>query len=189
MELCLILRAITGLKMLYDDQYKIETLCYLRRLNANGNYEYLLGKHYKQGKWNGFGGKVGDKAEFRNETVEASLKREGKEEFGIQVIAPQKRGVLLFTFYDENWKENKVLCHLFFADSWAGEVRASNEMLTPTWFDFKHIPWDEMWPNDRMWFEEVLKRDEFLNAEFKFDPMKGLIASETKMKWKVLPNS
>ncbi|MBN1618606.1 NUDIX domain-containing protein [Candidatus Dojkabacteria bacterium] len=168
-------------------KYKIKTLCYLRRVNNRGETEYLLGKHYKQGKWNGFGGKVGDKAEFKNETIEESLEREGLEEFGIKVIKPQKRGIILFVFYDEAGQENKVLCHLFFADQYEGEITASEEMLSPTWFTLGDMPWEEMWPNDRIWLEEVLKRDQFLKADFKFDPAKGLIASKTKMEWSPMP--
>lgn len=167
-----------------SDEYKIKTLCYLRRTNPQGQSEYLLGKHYKQEKWNGFGGKVGDKPEFKDETIEESLEREGLEEFGIRVINPKKRGVILFVFYDTEGQENKVLCHVFFADEFEGEIRASNEMLNPSWFTLDSMPWDEMWPNDRIWLEELLKRDEFLEAEFKFDPEKGLIASETQMTWK-----
>jgi len=167
-----------------SDEYKIKTLCYLRRTNSQGHSEYLLGKHYKQKKWNGFGGKVGDKPEFQGETIEQSLEREGFEEFGIQVVNPQKRGIILFVFYDEQGKENKVLCYVFFADNYKGKVKASNEMTNPTWFSLDKMPWDEMWPNDRIWLEEMLNREDFLEAEFKFDPQKGLIASETKMTWK-----
>ncbi|GAB4158115.1 MAG: hypothetical protein Fur003_1860 [Candidatus Dojkabacteria bacterium] len=167
-----------------SDEYKVKTLCYLRRTNPQGQTEYLLGKHYKQDKWNGFGGKVGDKPEFKDETIEQSIEREGLEEFGIRVINPQKRGIILFVFKDDQGKENKVLCHLFFADKFEGEITQSTEMLSPTWFTADSMPWDEMWPNDRIWLEEVFKRDQFLEAEFKFDPTKGLIASETKMNWK-----
>lgn len=177
-----------NLSVFYKDglpagEYKVKTLCFLRRTNEHGQKEYLLGKHYKQEKWNGFGGKVGDKPEFKEETIEESLVREGLEEFGIKVINPQKRGVILFVFYDEQGQENKVLCHLFFAENFEGTVQASAEMLTPTWFTQENLPWEDMWPNDRVWLEELLKREEFLEAEFRFDPEKGLIASETKMTW------
>lgn len=177
------------LKVFYNDstpsdQYKVKTLCYLRRKNIKGEYEYLLGKHHKQNKWNGFGGKVGDKPEFKEETIEESLQREGLEEFGINVINPTKKGLILFIFIDENNNENKVLCHLFFCEKWKGNVKESKEMLTPTWFTLKEFPWIDMWPNDRVWLEEVLKKDKFLKAVFKFDPEKGLIASESVMVWK-----
>lgn len=170
-----------------SNEYKVKTLCYVRRTNPQGQAEYLLGKHYKQEKWNGFGGKVGDKPEFKDETIEESLEREGLE-VGIKVLNPQKRGIILFVFYDEQGQANKVLCHVFFADNFEGEVTASSEMLDPTWFTVENIPWHEMWPNDRIWLEEVFKRDQFLEAEFKFDPTKGLLASEAKMIWKDFPN-
>lgn len=173
-------------KIIPPDEYKIKTLCYLRRINSQNQVEYLLAKHRKQNKLNGFGGKVGDKPEFKDETIEQSLEREGLEELGIKVIDLQKRATILFIFYDENGKENKVLCHVYFAEKYEGEIRAGDGMDNPTWFTLDNMPWEEMWPNDRIWLEELLKRDEFLEAVFKFDPIKGLIASEIKMNWKKL---
>ena len=167
----------------FFDEYKRITLCFLTRKNSEGVYEYLLGMHHKQQKWNGFGGKVGDKPEFKDETIEESLVREGLEEFGIRVLNPTKRAEMLFVFFDEKGKEQKVLCHLFFADTWEGEIKASSEMLTPTWFSLEKMPWSEMWPNDRIWLEEILKREGFLKAEFRFDDRNSLIASSKKMIW------
>lgn len=170
-----------------SDEYQITTLCYLKRENPQGETEYLLAKHYRQGKWNGFGGKVGDKPEFRDETIEESLQREGLEEFGIKVIIPEKRGVILFRFFDEQGDEIKIQTHLFFADQFEGEVTASTEMLTPTWFTAENMPWGEMWPNDRIWLEQVIKREQFLEAEFSFDPGMNVISSESVIEWKDLP--
>lgn len=182
---------MADLKVFYNDnlplsEYKLKTLCYLRRRNESGEYEFLLGKHYKQQKWNGFGGKVGDKPEFKNESIEEALIREGKEELGIEVVNPEKRAIILFVFSDEEGIENKVLCHVFFAEQWRGEIKGSDELLTPTWFNVHDFPWEEMWPNDRMWLEELLVRPEFLEAEFKFDQVKGLIAEQNKMNWRTI---
>ena len=167
-----------------SDQVKVKTLCYLRRINEQGQKEYLLAKHYKQHKWNGFGGKVGDKPEFKDETVEEALIREGREELGITIINPQKRALILFIFQDEEGNENKVLAHVFFADKYEGEITPSKEMKTPAWFTVENMPWDEMWPNDRVWLEKLLASDNFLEAEFRFDYKKGLVSDKIKMKWK-----
>ena len=167
-----------------SDQVKVKTLCYLRRINTRGQTEYLLAKHYKQHKWNGFGGKVGDKPEFKDETVDEGLIREGREELGITVINPIKRALILFIFYDEEGNENRVLVHVFFADKYEGEIKPSKEMKTPTWFTFESMPWDEMWPNDRLWLEKLLTNDKFLEAEFRFDSKKGLIVDKVKMVWR-----
>lgn len=185
---------MSDLKVFYNDEissnnYRTTTLCYLRRTNPQGETEYLLGKHYKQGKWNGFGGKVGDKPEFKDESIEESLVREGLEEFGVTVLNPEKRGIILFIFYDDLGQENRVRCHVFFADEFEGEITASTEMLEPTWFTAENMPWDEMWPNDKIWLEDVFISKQFLEAEFKFDPNKGLIASETQMIWKDFPTT
>ena len=64
-----------------------------------------------------------------------------------------------------------------FADKYEGEITPSKEMKTPTWFTLENMPWDEMWPNDRLWLEKLLTSDKFLEAEFRFDPKKGLIAN------------
>lgn len=180
---------MSNLSVFYKDglptkKYKVKTLCYLTRTNSKGEKEYLLGKHYKQHMWNGFGGKVGDNPKYKNETIEESLVREGLEELGIKIKNPQKRGLILFTFYDEKGEKNNILCHLFFTDEYEGKITASKELLTPKWFTLEKMPWNEMWPNDKIWLNEVLKRDQFLEAEFIFDPEKGLTADNIRMEWK-----
>lgn len=174
-------------KVFYDYKAKTDirqtTICYLRRKNSEGKYEYLLGKHYKQKKWNGFGGKIGDKPEFENETVIESVQREGVEEYGVKVISPTLRAGILFDFFDTEGKENKVFSHVFIADQWEGEVHEITEMLSPTWFTLENIPWEGMWPIDSVWLKELLGREDFLEAEFKFTPESGDLAAETTMKW------
>lgn len=169
-----------------SDEYRLTTIGFLKRMNAQGQSEYLLGRHCKQGKWNGFGGKVGDKPEFKNETIELSLAREAKEEFNIKITNPEKRAIILFDFLNQQGQHNKVLSHVFFVQQHSGTIKPNREIINPTWFTVDRLPWAQMWPNDRIWLEELLTRDEFLEAEFKFDPDKGLLASETKMEWKPL---
>lgn len=79
----------------FQDGYEIKTIVYLVK-EVDGQKFILLAKHRKQGKWNGFGGKVGDKEEWKNETIEEGAVREGKEELGITVSNLIKRGVLIF---------------------------------------------------------------------------------------------
>jgi len=168
----------------FTDGVKLKTIGYLIRKNDRGEREILLGHHKKQGKLNGFGGKVGDKPEHKDETIEEALAREAKEELGVRIISPQKRAEILFIFCDETGSEQQVLCHIYFISAWDGEIRASEELRNPTWFRESEMPWSDMWPNDRLWLEPLLKRTEFLTAEYRFDPKNGLIASESVIEWK-----
>lgn len=129
---------------------------------------------------------MGDKPEFKDETPEQAVVRECKEEIGITISDLTKVGELIFIFIDENGEKQHVLCHTYFSDSYVGEITGSDEMLTPTWFTIKNFPWDKIWPNDRVWLEDLLTKGMYLDAVFVFDPKKGLIANETQMKWSQL---
>ena len=155
----------------FQDGYEIKTIVFLLRTNDKGKREVLLAKHRKQGKWNGFGGKVGDDEKWKNETIEEGAVREGQEELAITVSKLQKRAIIDFLFYHGE-EFNKVQGHVFFASNWKGEIKGVG-MDTPTWFEVERIPWDEMWANDRAWLEPILSSDKFLE---KFE-WKDLICS------------
>lgn len=113
------------------------------------------------GRWNGVGGKVGDK---QKETIVEAAAREAKEEIGIDIVDFYKVAELTFYFVNNSaWNQ---LVHAYFVESWNGEPVESEEM-SPKWFSVKEIPFQKMWPDDEFWLPEVLKGG-LLKAAFKF---------------------
>ena len=58
------------------------------------------------------------------------------------------------------------MVHVYFAESWDGEPKESEEM-NPKWFSINEIPFENMWPDDIFWLPKVVKGN-LLKAMFKF---------------------
>lgn len=111
-------------------------------------------------RWNGVGGKVDD----QKETIEDAAKREAEEEIDISAKELNKVAELLFYFpHNPAWDQ---MVHVYFAESWDGEPKESEEM-NPKWFSLDEIPFQDMWPDDIFWLPEVMKGN-LLKAMFKF---------------------
>lgn len=142
---------------------KNATLCFLIRGD-----EVCLGMkkvRFGAGKWNGFGGKVGDIEEHKNETPEETIRRESVEEFSVELKNLEKVAEIVFNFpHDESWDHN---VHVFICKDWTGEPQESEEMR-PEWFKISEIPYNQMWNDDQYWLPLVLEGKK-LNASFVFD--------------------
>ena len=57
--------------------------------------------------------------------------------------------------------------HVFTATEFAGEPCETEEMR-PSWFDLKQIPWEQMYPTDKMWLPWLIENRGSLNGFFKF---------------------
>ena len=84
--------------------------------------------------------------------------REAREETGITPIDPVQVGQLQFV-----WPAaNKVLvCPVFRADKFSGELASCPGESESLWMSVDAIPYDNMWPNDRIWVPYVLSRTSF----------------------------
>lgn len=113
---------------------------------------------------NGAGGKV----EAGDATVLAAAVRETQEEFGITPLNAVSRGKLRFVFEDHaEWDQE---CTIFCASEFAGELRASEEMSMPEWHSVAAMPYDRMWPDDRVWMPELFAgEDVYYECRFSFD--------------------
>lgn len=111
------------------------------------------------GKWNGFGGKVGE-----GEDIVAAAERELHEEVGLKAHDLCKLGVITFDAVDE---DTVMEVHLFKATQFSGEPTESDEML-PQWYHVDEIPFDKMWLDDPHWFPLMLEGRRF-NGRFLFE--------------------
>lgn len=154
---------------------KLATLCFLLR---DDEICLALKKvRFGAGKYNGFGGKVGDKPEFEDETIEEALVREGKEELDITIKDYKKAGEIAFVFPDKaEWGQ---IVHVFICKGWEGEAKESEEMR-PEWFKLTEIPYEKMWDDDKYWLPKVLDGD-FVRAKFKFNNEGEVISHEIRV--------
>jgi len=98
------------------------------------------------GKWNGVGGKVED-----GETYEQAAIRECQEEISVTPQSLQKVGEL--DFFD--LPNVNHYCHVYVTNTWQSDPHETEEMR-PQWFSEADIPYDAMWPDDRLWMPLLL---------------------------------
>jgi 8-oxo-dGTP diphosphatase / 2-hydroxy-dATP diphosphatase len=135
----------------------ITTLCLIRQ-----NGKILLGfckRGLSLGRWNGFGGKV-----HEGETIEGAVKRETKEESGIDVLEMKKIGVNDFAWQR---KPEIIQVHVFSCQKFSGEPRETEEMK-PEWIDIEKLDFKKMWADDEYWYPLFLSGKKF-KGEFLFD--------------------
>lgn len=137
---------------------KLLTLCIVHQEGR-----VLLGmkkRGFGMGRWNGFGGKVD-----KGETIEEAAKREMFEEAGVEILDPEKVGILEFEFQGN---PEILEVHIFRAKRFNGEPTESEEMR-PQWFDIGDIPFKKMWSDDEHWFPLFLNGKKF-TGKFLFGP-------------------
>jgi 8-oxo-dGTP diphosphatase len=139
---------------------KLATLCYLRK----DDHTLMVHRIKKpndmhQGKWNGLGGKL-----EAGESPEECARREIFEECGLQVTAPELKGILTFPAFDEieDW-----YCFVFVADQFSGELIESSEG------SLRWVPDDELlglnlWEGDRV-FLPWLEQPGLFSAKFVYE--------------------
>jgi 8-oxo-dGTP diphosphatase/2-hydroxy-dATP diphosphatase len=120
------------------------------------------------GRWNGVGGKVEP-----DETVEQAMLRECYEEIKVKPINYKKVSDIKFNEFHEG-KPKSFIVSVFSCSEWGGEPTETEEM-SPKWFNFDEIPYDDMWPDDRYWLEYVLQNKNF-TAEFTLDENDEIIS-------------
>ena len=135
----------------------------------------LLGRKLRgfgTGKINGVGGKSQP-----GETIEETMYRETKEEFGIVPILPRYAGRLT---YDEFFKGERVIfeTHVFICEKFEGKLVATDEM-EPIWFDKNNLPIEDMFGDDEFWLPQVLSGS-VIDGFFKFDEEFNIIEKQVR---------
>lgn len=104
--------------------------------------------HY--GKYNGLGGKVD-----RDEDIISAMRREIREEAGIEALEVVLRGTISWPGFGKNGED--WFGFLFRIDSWAGEVLSGNHEGSLEWISFEDLHGINMWEGDREWLDMVFE--------------------------------
>lgn len=113
--------------------------------NARPNDEHL-------GKYNGLGGKL-----EANEDVVAGMRREIREEAGIESTQMSLRGTLSWPGFGKNGED--WLGFIFLITGWSGEVLTHNPEGSLSWVERARIMELPMWEGDRHFLPLVFDAD------------------------------
>ncbi|XP_072932324.1 oxidized purine nucleoside triphosphate hydrolase-like [Epargyreus clarus] len=149
---------------------KVYTLVFIRNES-----QILLGfkkRGFGVNKWNGFGGKVEP-----NETIIEAAARELREESCVSVATSDLKNIghLEFTFEGE---QTLMDVRVFSTSIFKGKPTETEEMR-PKWFDYNNIPFDTMWPDDRIWFPYMLK-DKLFYGRFHYQGLDTILNYDIK---------
>ena len=100
-----------------------------------------------KGWWNGFGGKLNE-----DETYEEAARRETFEESGIHIETLLHVANLHFYFGNALG----VVSRVYVSKNFTGQPIETDEMR-PELFAINQIPYDAMWPADKLWLPDVLE--------------------------------
>lgn len=106
--------------------------------------------HY--GKYNGLGGKI-----EAQEDVVSGMKREIKEESGIDVEQICLRGTVSWPGFGKNGED--WFGFLFRIDSFSGEVHQGNHEGTLEWVPIDRLSEINMWESDKEWLDMVFDNE------------------------------
>ena len=138
---------------------KNTTLCYIEKDNK---YLMLRRSNKKndgsQGKWMGIGGHFEE-----GESPYDCVVREVKEETGIELLAPQYRGVV--TFNSDEYESEQM--HLFTCSDFCGELTDCNEGELH-WIDKKDVPRLNMWNGDLVFLDMLDTTKSFFSLKLTY---------------------
>jgi len=125
----------------------VGVLCYIRD-RGRVLLQLKAESRFGGGLWNGPGGKILD-----GESLEEATVREVREETGLTVRNLVEHGAL--TFYFGAAVEPDYTVHIFSTERFEGELTPSDEGDLE-WHRDDALPYDRMWPDDRIWVPHLL---------------------------------
>lgn len=111
------------------------------------------GDDENHGKWNGIGGKV-----EIGESVEEGMRREIKEETGLEVKSMKLRGTVVWR--DFGPKKEDWLAFVFLVDRFSGTPFEASDEGRLSWVPIEEIPSLPMWKGDALFMPLVFDGDE-----------------------------
>ena len=127
-------------------------VCYIRH-NGRVLLQLKAEDRWGGGWWNGPGGKLLD-----GEAPEQAAIREVLEETGLTVSGLFEHGPL--TFYFGEAPEPEFTIHIFSTHLYEGDLCANDEGPLE-WIAEDALPYDQMWPDDRVWLPHLLAGSRF----------------------------
>jgi ADP-ribose pyrophosphatase YjhB (NUDIX family) len=124
------------------------------------------------GRWNGVGGKP-----IEGESIDQTAIRETQEE--IEVTPQNIEVVAILDFYftgNQDWNQQVIA---YTSKSWVGVPKETEEM-NPKWYSKNSLPFDDMWPDDRIWLEPVVQGSK-VKGEFLFGENDSIIDKNIKV--------
>jgi 8-oxo-dGTP pyrophosphatase MutT (NUDIX family) len=153
------------------------TICFLKR----GNFVLLGFKTRKIGKdcWNGYGGGI-----EIGERPKAAAVRELEEEVGVHAAEEELEKIAIVDFHNTTTDGNTFVCrcHIYFVHRYTGEIKETEEMITPTWFDIDQMPYNKMMPADPDFLPHSL-RGRKLRAKAYLGPFQKEKLKETEIEF------
>lgn len=136
------------------------TLCYLER----GDEVLLLHRTKKpddpnEGKWIGVGGKL-----EAGETPEDCMRREIREETGLQATQYRYRGVV--DFLSDRWPAERM--HLYTVSAWEGALHACDEGVLQ-WVPKARMESLPMWEGDRVFLRLLRENAPFFHLQLVYE--------------------
>jgi 8-oxo-dGTP pyrophosphatase MutT (NUDIX family) len=113
--------------------------------NTKGILLGMKKRGFGEGWWNGFGGKL-----LNNESYEDSARRETLEEVGLHISNLLHLANLHFYFDGALGVVSRA-----YSCDFTGEP-AETEEMRPQLFQPNQLPFNDMWPADRLWIPKVL---------------------------------
>ncbi len=86
--------------------------------------------------------------------------RELREELHVSPIGMKQCGEFAFHLRDDRPNDDSMVVSVFVANGIDGEPVATEEAV-PVWHSATELPYDEMWPDDRIWIPHMLDGDSF----------------------------
>lgn len=119
------------------------------------------------GWWNGVGGKPNI-----GESIQVAAVRECEEEISVTPRNLKQVAKLNFEFPDKQSEWNQQVI-VYTTKTWSGKPTESEEM-SPKWFKFSEVPYDQMWSDDKYWLPQILAGKR-IKGDFSFDESKALV--------------
>lgn len=142
----------------------LATLCYIHHEESTLMIHRIKrADDIHAGKWNGLGGKFEP-----GESPEECVKREVREESGLEIPNPRLHGLVMFA----GFKGNDWYVFVYTADTFSGDLKESEEGYLK-WIPNAELESLALWPSDHI-FLPWLGEGKFFSAKFLYEENKFL---------------
>ena len=140
---------------------KFTTLCYIEKDDKSLMlYRNKKENDLNEGKWVAVGGKFEEK-----ESPDECVVREVREETGLTIMKYKLRCVV--TFVSDKWETEHM--YVYLATEFKGELKKECDEGELKWVDKDKVLDLPTWEGDRVFYEKMLKTDEFFTAKVEYE--------------------